>query len=68
MKVKDLLSQLIKKGIDFKLDYLIYQYNDNIDKHDEKSESNKKIRKIFGFNQSKSESNLMLYAVDEGSN
>jgi len=59
MKVKYLLSQLIKKGIDNKLDYLIHQYNENIDKHDEKSESNKKIRKIFGFNQSKSLSNLL---------
>ena len=54
LKVKDLLSQLIKDGIDFKLDYLIHQYNNNIDKHQEKSESNVKIRKILGLKNSKS--------------
>ena len=48
MKVKDLLSQLIKDGIDIKLDYLIYQYNANIDMHQENSETNTKIRKILG--------------------
>ena len=58
MKVKDLLDQLIKIGIDSKLDYLIHQYNENIDKHDERSESNAKIRKIFGLRQSKSDYNF----------
>ena len=48
MKVKDLLTQLIKDGIDIKLDYLINQYNANIDMHQENSESNAKIRKILG--------------------
>lgn len=54
MKVKDLLTQLIQDGIDIKLDYLIAQYNANIDMHQEKSESNAKIRKILGLKQSKS--------------
>lgn len=59
LRVKDLLSQLIRSGIDNKLDYLIRQYNKNIDLNQENSESNAKIRKIFGFKQSKSVNNLL---------
>lgn len=61
IKVKDLLSQLIKDGIDNKLDYLIHLYNENIDKNQENSESNAKIRKIFGLKQSQSVINFNIF-------